>query len=355
LLSAAVSFGLALAMRYAGIALVPAMIAAVLGSGGRPMKDKIRDASVATLVGCAPLGAWLIRNLATAQTATGRRFAIHPAGMGHVKALCSTLLAFVSPDTGSARVKILQLVLLTAGAVVFAAALYGRSHARNGVSRACTTFCSISLLFASTYVVALFVSISFFSMSTPLDARILLPVFALLVAPVASLAWSLSQAFDSRVVRGGVLSIASLLVIFNGERALAQVANLRANGSGYTSTKWRSSPSIHWVRAFAGGQKIFSNGPDVIHFLTGKTAVSIPTRTLRTGAPSEDYEDELRSMCDACRDGQAVIVYFGELDIWPYPTQQQLTSKCELPVLGELDDGTVYGRRVDTTSKSAVP
>jgi hypothetical protein len=345
LLSASASFGLALAMRYAGIALVPALIAAVLGVGGRSMKDKIRDAFVATLVGCAPLGAWLIRNLATAETATGRRFAIHPAGMDHVKALCSTLLTFVSPDSGSARAKILQLLLLTAGAAVFAAALHGRDQTRNGAARSCATFCSISLLFASTYVAALFICISFFSMSTPLDARILLPVFALLVAPVTSLAWSLPRAFDSRIVRWGVFSIASLLVIFNGERAVAEAVDLHANGRGYTSVKWRSSPSIRWVRALTSDRKIFSNGPDVIRFLTGKEAAPIPTDTARTGAPREGYEDELRSMCDACRHGDALVVYFEELVVWPYPTRQQLTSKCDLPVLGELDDGTIYGRR----------
>jgi hypothetical protein len=331
------------------------MIVGLLGAGDRPMRDKIRDASIATVVGCAPLGAWLIRNIATAHTATGRGFAVHPARMSHVKALCSTLLAFISPDTSPARVKVVQLVLLTMGVLVSAVAVHGKSRARDRASSFCIAFSSTSVLLVLTYVAFLFISISFFSVSTPLDARLLLPVFVLLVAPVISLAWSLSQALRSRIIWRGFLCAVALLVILNGKRAVAEALDVRANGRGYTSAKWRTSPSIRFVRSLADERKIFSNGPDVIHFLTGRRASEMPSHTLRNGTPNRDYEEELQAMCSDCRNGVALTVYFEDLALWFLPTREELTSKCNLSVLSEVDDGTIYGSQVSDRFPRAVP
>ena len=346
LLAASVSFGLAISTRYVGVALLPPMAFALLLFGNRPIRFRIRDTFVATTVACLPLCAWLIRNFMTAQTTTHRTFAIHLFDYHHAKMLFATMLDFDLPGFIPGRT--LLLGVAAALFVIALVVLHRRNYIRLKLHSVHIVLPLVCIVFCVAYVAFLAVSISFFDAKTPLDARILLPVFSVLTVVVTALAWSLSQALEKRVIWLSFIFFVCLLVSINSGNVVREAIAIHENGSGYSSRQWRSSAAILLVKSLGRGVTIYSNGPDVIQFLTGKEAVMIPPHTVSlTMAPNEHYGEQLQIMFKKCGEGEAIIVYLNKITWrWYLPTQNELELEHGITVLSRVDDGTIYGRQL---------
>ena len=135
-----------------------------------------------------------------------------------------------------------------------------------------------------------------------------------------------------------------VIIGLNAGPALAAAAHIHDQGSGYTSRAWHNSEAMAYVKALPIGTTIYSNGVDVIHFLSDRTAVALPNMFFaKTLAPNPQALPEISAMRNDVLENGAVIVYFSAID-WRtyYPTQKELQTNYAIPVLLRLHDGTIY-------------
>jgi len=350
LLVASGSLGLAVLTRYVGITLLPAVLLGLF-LGSSPAKRKLGDSVIVVSAACIPIGIWLLRNSMVAHTPVNRDFAVHPAGLHHVGSLIRTLVDFVLPGPvpGWARAVVFAgLVVLFLFAL---RVLHKRKYMAENRGSVGVVLPWLGICFAFVYVAFIFVSISLIDASTPLDDRILLPVFVFLVLGLIPLVCSVSRALRKPVIWRAVVLCIVLSVGINSIRAVRAAVHIRLEGHGYNSRKWNGSPTVLLLKAVCNPHlRIYSNGPDVISFMTGRDALAIP----RLWSPlsmrkNQDYEKQLQAMCRECLDGGAVVVCFSDESfrrcLWLPSAEQMDLSHRGIPVLKQTVDGAIYGRR----------
>lgn len=354
LYGASVALGLAVITRYVGVTLLPPVLVGILFLGNRSAGSRVRDAVVAVCLSCAPLAAWFIRNMLIAQTLANRdEIAVHWVTAQHIKNLVGALHLFVVPVNIPAWGKALEFGLLGGLFMWGLFVLHRHDHFRRNRSSVSLILPLLCLLFAFTYILFLFATVSFIDAWTPLDYRLLAPFLWALVVVSISVAWSVAEASGNRRIWSAFVLGVLLVFAFNVPRTARRAADLHEHGIAFASRAWRDSPTMQWVQSLPDGQPlhIFSNGPDVVRFRTGRAAGYPPVlwsrRTLR---PNLVYENEMRLLRQEVNEGKAVVVYFDGIDFRPFlPGKKEL----DLPLARELSDGAVFANR--SLLEAAIP
>ena len=359
LLAASFSAGCAMATRYVGVTLLPPIVCTLLFFGNRSIKHKIADIFVATIVALLPIASWLIRNILATGTATNRTLAVHVVTFHRAQGLIDTLYGFTLPMSmpGSSWTRTLLFGVAMALFLILVSFLRRRNYIRRNANTVRIILPTICIVFFLTYIPFLLIYVSFVDAHVPFDSRILLPAFLTITVASVSLIWSLSSVLASRIVWYGFILFVVLSLIINSAAAIAVAGDIHGSGRGYTSRKWRNSETIASVTSLAKDVKIYSNGPDVIQVLTGRTATMIPFVTYpTTRKPNRDLDGQLQVMCSKVIGDEAVVVYFNEITWrWYLPTLKDLEVKCIMPVLARLDDGVIYGRSRAVSEQGATP
>ena len=336
LLMMAAAGGAAIATRYAGLALLPPMIAGILTIDDRPLRRRAKDALIAASVACLPLVAWLIRNSLTAPSLTNRSLVVHLAGGHQIAAMADTLHEMIVPVKASPPMTALHLALLFA---LLVTALVRLAKGGEG------TLPAVVLLFVPAYLAFIVVSQSLFDAATKIGPRIMLPPFLALGAAGTVVAWSVARSVQRPFIWRSFLAYGMWMAYLGAGDTLSAAAHLRDNGQGYASRRWYESAILGEVMLLPKTVKIYSNGPDLVKFITARDAVMIPPRVFQMEARANpDYERQLAAMCAECREeGKAVVVYLNGIDRPYLPTRDELESGCDARILKGADDGTLYG------------
>ena len=348
LVLASLMAGFAVATRYVGVVLFPTIALAFFLLDNRSIKPKIRDMVIFTGIATLPLASWLIRNILIAQSITNREFVFHPVGLDHVNNMISTLCNFVLPIPISPWTKVICLGVAVALLFCGISIIYRKAFSKQKAAQMGIVLPVLCVIYSVIYLVFLFISISFFDAHTPLDRRILLPAILALTIASIILAWSLSKELNRRWIWYGFVLLAIFSVSINIIPAIATAVDIHKNGRGYTSRYWNYSNIIAYLSEdFHEVRTIYSNGPDVIRFLTGKEAVMIPVKvSTGTRRVNEDYEEELNQIIQECSEGKALIVYLNAITWrWYLPSIEEVEATDNLPVLRKTQDGMIYGTR----------
>ena len=67
--------------------------------------------------------------------------------------------------------------------------------------------------------------------------------------------------------------------------------------------------------------------------------------------PNDDYSEQLQRLCDAVMEGKATIIFFTGISRSYFPKLSEFKSKCDLPILMELNDGFIFGKQASTDSE----
>ncbi|MFA6637056.1 MAG: hypothetical protein WCV56_08175 [Candidatus Omnitrophota bacterium] len=351
LVLASLMLGFAAATRYVGVVLFPTIALAFFLLDNRSLRLKIRDIVIFVGVASLPLVSWLIRNILIAQSATNREFAFHPVGLSHAKNMIFTLGNFVLPIPIAPLIKAICVAVVVAFLFCGILFIYRKVYSKQDATPTSIVFSVLCVMYTVIYVVFLFISISFFEAHTPLDNRILLPAILALASAGIILAWSLSEELNRHWIWYGFVLLVVFSVSINMIPAIATAVGIHKNGRGYTSRYWNNSDIIAYLSDTHEIRTIYSNGSDVIRFLTGKEAVIIPAKvsssTLRM---NEDYEEKLNQMVQECSEGKALIVYFNTITWrWYLPSIEEIEARDNLPVLRKTQDGVIYGTRLNLT------
>jgi hypothetical protein len=345
LVTSAACLGFAALTRYIGVAFLPMGTIALLLAWKRPIGQRIRDALIWCITAMVPIGMWVARNAAQAGTGAGHSFRVHlmlPRDfVSHVLVTSSSFMAPISLPLTWQRGTILVLAML----ITFAIAVSlrgGRSRldwkpARIGVA-------ATSLLFATSYLLLLYATVSFFDANVPVDMRLMSVPFILLLIAYFSIARGLTDYSRSHVTWYAFLAAATILVLAKIPDAIRSAAVIHDNGLGFTSRDWRNSETMAFMRSFTGEGIIYSNGSDILSFDTQLPSRYIPEKVSPfTLAPNEAFEGERQQMCGDIVQRGAILVYFNHIDWrWYLPTKADLEAKCNLPIWRQFADGTVY-------------
>jgi hypothetical protein len=343
--AASVLFSLALATRYIGISLLPPMLFGLLFFSGEPIRSRLYHALVASLLTCAPLSIWLLHNI-MAGSATNRSFAVHILTTSDLRdSLHSTADVFLPLNVGGWP-KAVLIGLLFAGLAAGLVRVYGQKIRAKCDRSPATVFPVLVILYTATYFLVLALSKSLFDANTPMDSRIMSLGVLFLVPAGISLSKVLSE--DLRrpwVWRATVLFILCCTVA-NLSRAIPWAVRVHYDGQGYNTRQWRASETIAFVRRVPDGTRIYSNGADVIEFLTARRATWLPAKmNLYTLIANGNYINETETMCRDVREGGAFLVFLTDMRGRSkyLPDQAEVESLCKMRVRRSLSDGIILG------------
>ena len=348
LIASSLSLGFAILTRYIGISFLPAALVIVfVGTGGQHFGQRFRNTFIWSMLSCTPFGILLVRNTIIARLATDRSFAFHPVPLSHyVKQLIVTVFDFITPISLPVGARLAIVGLLASFLVALLVILF-KQHVRDINWRSMDVVMTMScLLFSVVYLLFLFISISFFDAATPVDTRLLLPIFVTLIVGAFSSIWNVSQMLKKPMVWWCFILFVAVSISIKTPEAIHSMADIQKNGSGYTSRQWQDSESIAFIKLIGRDVKIYTNGADVLDFLTGKQSQSIPAKmSSGTRDVNPRYIEEVDVMCKDITENRAMLVYFNRITRWYLPTQTELESTCHIPVLRDFADGTVYGEK----------
>jgi hypothetical protein len=271
-----------------------------------------------------------VRNrLLGAAVAGGRNFGTHiisrsvlENGLTHV---ASWFLPLSLSGPASGGLLLCGVTLL----IIFAV----KAYSQDGANTKSRYFIFVFSIFVLTYVAFLILLISFIERGTPLDNRMLSPVY---VVALIVLIWMTSQIGESikapPFVKTAMLSFIAIVTLMHLGRAPAWISREHLL---YGSTKWRTSRIIEYVRNLPADTIIFSNGPDAIYLLANRVTKWSPERA--------ETEPALAAM----RANDARLVYFKNIYWRPYLLSlEELKTALSLRVDLDEEDGEVLSTRV---------
>lgn len=344
LLFTAVLLGLSLLTRYAGLAFVLTAGLGLLWFSPHKWTVRLRDALVLGIISGLPLGLWVARNLGQSGSATGRSLAFHPAGREHIWQAVFTVtdwLLLPAAAPGWLRLVVLAVVLGTAVALL----LFPFVRPKQPAPAPLPTFYRLLLIFVPTYLLFLLFSISFLDAATPLDGRILSPLYmAGIFLGMYVLAQLWAQTGRWRIVH---LAITGLLILFVAASAYksgrwVQMAYIQ--GLGFSSVAWQQAEIIAEIKALPAETLIYTNSPDAVYLLANRAARPLPRKVeATTQLTNEQYEAQLSALGQNLTQEQAVVVYFSGLGQQMFiPTPQELVESFALKPMAETAEGAIY-------------
>lgn len=344
LVLAAVFTALAFLTRYIGASLALAGAAAVFLFSKNPVLQRIRHAALFGAISVFPMVLWMIRNRLAAGTATNRALIIHPVTGGQVEGMLATLGAVMAPGWTPNPV---QAGIYLAALCLLGAAFrlkYRKIQADGYFASDLSAFPAAASVFLLCYLVLLTASISFFDAHTPMDVRILSPVYVFGLCVLVCLALQTRRAFRRPFYALGVVavvlgfSVAQVFILKTDLRALYE------NGSFFASKRWQVSELMAGVKALPRKTLIYSNAPDALDILADRPARMIPNLFnpgIRRKNP--DFQQQISHMMQELAQKDGVLVYANRIDWrWYLPTAEDLKSHLPLNAVYQGEDGIIF-------------
>jgi len=175
LVLAAVFAGLGCLTRYAGLSLILGGTVTVLLLSAAPSPRRWMHAMGFGAIAAAFLGIWMIGNLLSSGSATGRPFSYRAIPMAQFNLLVYTMVNWWAPLQLAKSIRIGLAALASVTILCVLAMLMGLVSRRPHKDH--LLLFKVLGIFGITYILFLMVSRTFFDHATPLDYRILSPLF----------------------------------------------------------------------------------------------------------------------------------------------------------------------------------
>lgn len=334
LIFSALFVGLAFITRYVGMTLVlTGMIALVIFTDG-DKKKRIASNLIFCFVSSFPMLLWMGRNLLVSNEATSRQVIFHPVSMEKIKTGIKVLQGWLFIPG--------NYWLLLPAVLVLLSVLYLISRKQVAGIRL-NRMPEICFIFVFTYISFLLFSISFLDAQTPLDTRILFPVYVFFVLGVVVLNVRISYMRWMQYFSYLVLMLMLLLVFAQLRVQERFIAYATGNGIGFASKKWAQSDTLQWVKSLPSDTLIYTNGPDPLRVYTGRASRMIPRHSNPNNRQkNEAIVSELNTMVSKLSEQRGVIIYFNEITWrWYLPTVDQLSHVLPIQQVYKGNDGIV--------------
>ena len=271
--------GLAYLTRYAGLALLPTFVVALM-----VMLDTWRKRLASTGILVASMLLWMIgwgiRNEIVGGDATNRTLIWHPITAGNFDTALYNISIFLMPveawrrDLFKFPVVFVGAVVLILGAVlawILIKAKDALTKPRATGGQGIVAFTSGVYIFG--YLASIFASMSFFDASTKFKPRILSPIYVSLLILVMFLGMWI---WNKR--REVAIPLALLIFGISIVGQYATVRELAKGGQGYASFQWYDSKTMGFLRTVPPAVMIYTNQPPAVYLYTGRGTYVLPDR-----------------------------------------------------------------------------
>ena len=357
LIGSALLCGAGVLTRYAGWALMPAGCVCLLLLSRRTITRRLIEAIVFGVVACAlPIG-WSVRNQMVLGSATNRVMAWHPVGLMHLRDGARTAWNWLAAERVVHPV-LTGLAAIVAATILFLPLILKR---RDDEPDHVRTLPAVMIVFSLAFAALLTVSISLFDYHTPVDRRILSPVYAAWVI-VAGCVLADAQR-RSPAMRTAAWTIALLLAIWSIGRGARLAHEQFRDGSGFAHRHWRESQTLAALKAHVPHEQwVYTNAPGAMYLLTNRPfIIALPSKfSASSMRANPKYGGQLRRMRDDVESGRAVVVYLRRYARGRQrynPTEQEMIGELGLRVLAAGNDGAIYhdGRNDDDGASPSSP
>lgn len=340
LAGAALLCGLAILTRYAGVVFLAAGLLGIVLFAQADSRRKVSSALLFTLIGALPLIANLAYNQLATGSATNRGLAFHPITRSQLWQGLTTISGWIGLPANLPTW--LHLLVLVAAAILVGWIFIIVIRRREKPAARLPAFIQVLLLFVLLYGGFLLLSISFVDANTPLDNRILSPMFVGLLILVVYAAAQLSIQ-GNNVLRWSLSIIVGLLLINWVRLSLPNLQQFHHQGIGFSTPEWQTSPLIADLKLLPGDTRVYSNAPDAVYLLAGRPAVRLP-RPFELSSQQENaaFAEEMQTIGAELASGEALIVFFTTQGRRTNPSQEDLIAYLDLQVQDQFDDGIVY-------------
>lgn len=345
LIVSAIIISLAFLDRYAGGTLAVTGIVGILFLTKKTPIKKFTDSLIFTILGCFPIGLWILRNLYLSGNATTKKLGFYPLSSFHIKYALDTTLSWLLPLRFPMMIKTIFLL----GVVGYLCALgirYAKKKtAQKLIPSESTKILSVLTIFILLYLGLLAIAIVFIDAKILPTYRILSPAYIsgliLIICLVDKFLYSAKETSIFKMVSILLVLIITGAYLFHEIKLATYIHD---NGIGYSSKFWRQSEIIQKVKALPPGTLIYTNGTDAIYILAGKPATKLPAK-VHPGPReiNENYLSEITKMKQELKENNGVVVYLYSITWrWYLPTEEELKKLLPLHLVTKCKDGAIY-------------
>lgn len=329
LLLTGVFCGLLLLTRYAGIGLIGGYILYII-TFKKSFQNKLLYISVLLIPLFIIIIPWFLYLNSFDVSKPIRSFAIHIVGFEKLKTFITTILYWF---IGNVTARILLITLVITGILIF------RKHKSiliqnlKGTIKKHKNELFLITCLSVTYVGFLFVSISFYDSYTPLDNRILSPIFPLILILIVLFISPLKKTKNLSIIF--YLSFFLLFVNFIGTAGNQWLRHYN-NGSGYTSKIWSTSETLENLKHLNNNKIAYTNGIEILELYT-----NIEPKLL----PQKKDSLQLKEIKNKIENENLQLVYFKNINWRNYlMTKEQILEEFKGFKIINLDDGFIISK-----------
>jgi hypothetical protein len=272
--------------RYVGVVaiLTGAILMAV--NKGVSLRRRLVRAGVFTATAALPLFLWLLHNRVIAGSTTGWRQSARIPAINNIRSMLDTVsLWFFPPVIGFAMRSALLLLMATiVSLVLWLAVRRPREHGPSVWQAA-----SGQALWAGLFLMCLTGLASLVSFNL-LQSRLLAPVFPSLLFLLLLAADRGPDIIKLPVLRRAasfvlVILLSVWLLVLHVKPDLSNIQMSRRFGAGgYSSIDWQETELSDFLRRQPLSGRVYSNAPDALYFIAGRSSELSPTRKESAGA-----------------------------------------------------------------------
>lgn len=318
--------GLILLTRYAGIGFLGSILFFILFFRKGIMLYRLRNFLLYLVVIVIVISPWVIYQSAFDENIGGRKWAIHIISFSKISDLFITIAYWF---LGSTLAIILFSALILFYIFQFLKSRFQLQDLLRKIYVKHKNVVLFSLLFTLIYPLFLIVSISFYDSWTPLDNRILSPLFPFILLLITFFLQALKGLKQVLLLTSTML----FLILSFSSSVFPIYENHYENGSGYTNKKWAQSQTVKYLKNKNSDITTYTNGTEISTLHAQKNFCLLPR--FSEHSLIEKIKNEVIR-------GEAQIVYFDKVNWRNYlVSEQKIIEMFEAEDVLRLKDGFI--------------
>lgn len=329
-------------IRFAGLGFVGGILFYLLFLHRDKLKGRLYNIAVFVFSFCPLLLLWIVythtfNNKAT----TDRELVFHPIGFYRLRDMVAAFVSFILP----LRIRYFALwdliIMIPIVSFIMLKFSFLKSVAIK-VYQENRDYLMLALSAAVCYVLFVFVVISFFDASTPLDNRMLSPTYPFLLLFLVPFAAGI---FELRPLRQYFTVSMAVIVLGMFVFFVGFWSNFYFHGIQFTAVVWKDSQTIKNIKGRSG--YIFTNAQEMLKInLPAKRAKEIGelpyTRSPLTLKKNDSLNQELSEMKSSIESGKGELAYFYNIDTVSYfPAKSEILKAFKNSDITYFDDGFI--------------
>jgi len=333
LASCSILAALAFLLRYAGLSLIVAVLAGIWILSKRGLVKKISDGVIFLAISTIPMVVWISRNIYLTGNPFNRTFGYHMLSAANFPEKVGHILQRISSLPFKASVAIIIASILATLVIAYFLNPYRKLIHDKLINLGTAPYLIIDIMIA--YIAIVVISLIFFDHAIYLGFRILLPliVFGQLLMIIL-----LTRLISKKHL------IIILVILTAAQLSRWDFEKIRNEELVFSSPQWTASAIIKKVETLPADNRIYSNGHDIIYYMTGKLAYSVPEEMFSNkNVKNWQLAAEINDMALQFARGKSVLVWFDDLTWRSYLiSKQSLLSSLELTLFFQAPDGSIY-------------